>query len=132
MREWAGRSMMWKEGRTLKRKRAEQARIMHALAQIQYQSAGREEQATYECSSPRLSVIQGSSPHQICGYAHRVGYLGTAPEDLALYRIKLTVPGNTQHSHNMVMLPGWFVLLNASFREVASLEEATGTEKKDE
>lgn len=62
--------------------------------------------ATVASSARKLSVSSEQDPEHVCGQALRVGYTGTLPTDLALYRLKI----KPAPSRPPVTLSGFFVL----------------------
>ncbi len=68
---------------------------------------------TVASSKRKLSVALDEDPERICGQALRIGYTGSAPTDLALYRLKVK-----SHSEpSTVTLSNLFVLEHGIFRE---------------
>ncbi len=66
----------------------------------------------------RISIATQSEPQNICGVARRIGYTGSSPNALALYRLKLY----TTRPTIMETLSGYFVLVHGTFREYAPSE----------
>jgi hypothetical protein len=56
-----------------------------------------------------LPVTRSTDPQQILGSAQRVGYTGSQPDDLAIYRLRII------HRYRSVMLPGFFVFRDGVF-----------------
>lgn len=47
--------------------------------------------ATVKHSLARIPCSRSDTPGQMCGIARRIGYSGSKPDDLALYRLKIDV-----------------------------------------
>ncbi len=60
---------------------------------------------------PRVPVATATTPTQVCGGAHRVGYTSTHSNAFAIYRIKASV----SKRGGQVTLPSLYVLVNGLF-----------------
>ena len=85
------------------------------LMHLGYRPALDLECATRKHSYARLDVVHAAAPHQRCGQARRVGYLGKDANALALYRLKIRCSTHSLHAPGQMTLPGWFVLQDGGF-----------------
>ncbi len=69
--------------------------------------------ATMKHSWSKLPVTIKSAPETVCGEARRVGYTGTQPHDLALYRLKIKM-GNGIPT---ITLPSFYILDDGVFQD---------------
>ena len=68
---------------------------------------------TVASSKRKLSVALNEDSEHICGQALRIGYTGSLPTDLALYRLKV----KSRSAFPSVTLLGLFVLQHGIFHE---------------
>jgi hypothetical protein len=65
-------------------------------------------------SMRRLPIVTQVVPDQICGVAHRVGWVGEGSSRQAIYRLKLRLQFA---SYGTATLPGFYILENDIFVE---------------
>lgn len=65
-------------------------------------------------SMRRLPIVTQVVPDQICGVAHRVGWVGEGSGRQAIYRLKLSL---RFASYGTATLPGFYILENDIFVE---------------
>ncbi|MEO9057469.1 MAG: hypothetical protein ABI396_04775 [Ktedonobacteraceae bacterium] len=65
-------------------------------------------------SMRRLPIVTQVAPDQICGVAHRVGWVGEGSSRQAIYRLKLRLEFA---SYGTAILPGFYILENDIFVE---------------
>lgn len=65
-------------------------------------------------STRRFPIVAQSLPEQICGVAHRIGWIGEGRKMQAIYRLKLR---SHLASYGSATLPDFFVLENNVFVE---------------
>ncbi|WP_201394707.1 hypothetical protein [Ktedonobacter sp. SOSP1-52] len=78
--------------------------------------------ATVKHSFARIPFSRSDAPGEICGIARRIGYSGSRPDDLALYRLKIDVQPQGKRRRS-VMVDGYFVLDHGVFSSFSSTEQ---------
>ena len=68
----------------------------------------------------KIPIATQADPQKQCGIARRIGYTGSSPNDLALYRLKLSTTRPTL----MTTLAGYFFLSQGIF-QVYTQEESS-------
>lgn len=86
--------------------------------QYTYRPATPLARATMRLSPSRIALISCEEPGNICGKAFRVGYCGKQPDDLALYRLKVSGVGRAKNGRETTTLPGFFILDRGIFSPV--------------